>query len=359
MPPSAAAQRYLLGDDAAAAERLRVLDAVYGVSSRALLDRTLNECGWGLSAPTIQVAQASSLRTMMTPQAGSLRHSKGRGAEAPPTFRTGLRCADIGCGTGLVALAIAERVGKSGRVVGVDQAEFFLDEARRAAAERGLDNVEFVTGDACALATAEVWSPGFSRQTLSAASDGFAVSESFLRHRSAPAKAGTPNLSELPASFDLIYSRCLLSHLSDPLRALQAMTCLARPGGCVVVEDIDCGGVFAHPEATALMRHLDLYQKVMRLHGGDPLMGRKLPRLCRQAGLTDVHFEIVTPTEPAEAVKRLYPMTLACLKPAIVGAALATPAEVDALVAELQSLADDPNETMSSTPMVQVWARKP
>jgi hypothetical protein len=57
-------------------------------------------------------------------------------------------------------------------------------------------------------------------------------------------------------------------------------------------------------------------------------------------------------------VKRLYPMTLACLKPAIVEARLATPAEVDALVAELRALADDPNETMSSTPMVQVWARK-
>jgi SAM-dependent methyltransferase len=176
--------------------------------------------------------------------------------------------------------------------------------------------------------------------------------------RYAPATPGTPNLSELPASFDLVYSRCLLSHLSDPLGALRAIVGLARPGGCVVVEDIDCGGVFAHPDAPALMRHLDLYQKVMRLHGGDPLMGRKLPRLCRQAGLSDVHFEIVTPTEPAEAVKRLYPMTLACLKPAIVEARLATPAEVDALVAELRALADDPNETMSSTPMVQVWARK-
>ncbi|MCX7824565.1 MAG: methyltransferase domain-containing protein [Verrucomicrobiae bacterium] len=272
MPPSAVAPRYLLGQDAPAADRLRVLDAVYGATSRSLLNRAGLRPGW--------------------------------------------QCADIGCGTGLVTLAMAERVGNSGRVVGVDRAEFFLNEARRSAAERGLSNIEFVSGDAVA----------------------------------------PPLLTE---QFDWVYGRCVLSHLRDPLRALQAMTRLTRPGGCVVIEDIDCGGVFAHPDAPALMRHLDLYQKVMRLHGCDPLMGRKLPRLCRQTGLCDVHFEIVTPTEPVEAVKRLYPMTLACLKPAIVEAALATADEVDALAAELQRLADDPHETMSSTPMVQVRARKP
>jgi SAM-dependent methyltransferase len=255
---SAVTPRYLLGNDTAAAERLRVLDAVYGTGSRDLLMRVGLREAW--------------------------------------------RCADVGCGTGLVAITMTEHVGSDGRVLGVDQEEFFLDEARRAATERGLANVEFVLGNADAP----------------------------------PLVAG---------EFDLVYGRCLSSHLADPLRALGAMARLTRPGGCVVVEDIDCGGVFAHPEAPALMRHLDLYQRVMRLYGGDPLIGRKLPRLCRQAGLTDVHFEIVTPTEPQEAVKRLYPMTLACLKPAIVEAKLATPAEVNALVEALQALADDPNET--------------
>ncbi len=238
-----------------------------------------------------------------------------------------------------MALAMAERVGSSGSAVGVDRADFFVEEGRRVATERGLANVEFVCSDAYTLAPAGVWSPGFSRQTH------------------APAEAGTPNLLQPPASFDLVYARCVLSHLADPLRALRAMARLARPGGVVVVEDIDCGGVFAHPEAPALMRHLDLYQKVIRLHGGDPLMGRKLPRLCRQIGLGDVHFEIVTPTEPREPVKRLYPLTLACLKPAIVEAKLATVDEVDTLVLELHAFANDPTETMSSTPMVQVWAR--
>lgn len=272
MNPPVEQRRYLLGDDKAAADRLRVLDAVCGHTSRALLARAGLREGW--------------------------------------------RCADIGCGTGLVAMAMAERAGRSGRVAGVDRAELFVAEARRAAAERGLENVEFITGE-----------------------------------------AAEPPLTT--GDFDLVYTRCVLSHLADPLRALRGMMRLARPGGVVVVEDIDCGGVFAHPDAPALMRHLDLYQRIIRLHGGDPLMGRKLPRLCRKAGLTDVRFEIVTPAEPQEAVKRLYPMTLACLKPAIVEAKLATADELDALVAELHAFANDPTETMSSTPMVQVWSKKP
>ncbi len=326
MAPSAVAPRYLLGNDAAAAERLRVLDEVYGATSRELLERALAECGRGLSAPN-----ASSVD----------RHRVGRGAEAPPTFRSGLHCVDIGCGTGLVTLAMAERVGPAGCAVGVDQVQLFLDSARQQASKRGLPNVQFVCGNACELATAEVRSPGFSRHP-----------------RPEPAKAGTPNLPEQPASFDLVYARCLLSHLDEPLRALQAMAALARSGGCVVIEDIDCGGVFTHPEAPALMRHLDLYQRVMRLNDGDPLIGRKLPRLCRKAGLTDVRFKVVSPSQPREAVKRLYPLTLACLKPAIIEAGLATSREVDALVAELNAAADDPAATISSCPMVQVWARK-
>jgi ubiquinone/menaquinone biosynthesis C-methylase UbiE len=301
MATAVIAQRYLLGDDAAAADRLRVLDAVYGRSSRALLERMLDECGRGFSAPTFAAKSDAQ---------------SGRGAEAPPTFQTALHCADIGCGTGLMTLAMGERVGRGGNVAGVDRADFFVEEARRAAVERGLANAEFFTGDAA----------------------------------EPPLTAG---------KFHLVYARCVLSHLADPLRVLRAMTRLARPGGVVAVEDIDCGGVFAHPEAPALMRHLEFYQRVLRRHGGDPLMGRKLPRLCRKAGLTDVRFEIVTPAEPQEPVKRLYPLTLACLKPAVVEAKLASPDDVDAIVAELHALANDPTETMSSTPMVQVWSKKP
>ncbi|MCD2199665.1 class I SAM-dependent methyltransferase [Halobacterium sp. KA-4] len=50
---------------------------------------------------------------------------------------------DLGCGTGAIALGLAE---EAGRVVGRDISEGMMDEARRKADERGLDNVEFGQG---------------------------------------------------------------------------------------------------------------------------------------------------------------------------------------------------------------------
>ena len=52
---------------------------------------------------------------------------------------------DVGCGTGSVAMLAKERVGKSGRVVGIDPGPRQIDRARRRAARRGAA-VEFEVG---------------------------------------------------------------------------------------------------------------------------------------------------------------------------------------------------------------------
>lgn len=58
---------------------------------------------------------------------------------------------DIGCGTGTDVLLAAERVGPTGRVVGVDLTQRMVDRARTAAAQAGLDQVVFREGSATAL----------------------------------------------------------------------------------------------------------------------------------------------------------------------------------------------------------------
>jgi ubiquinone/menaquinone biosynthesis C-methylase UbiE len=55
---------------------------------------------------------------------------------------------DLCCGAGASALPAARAVGPSGRVVGLDLAEPMLALARQRAADRGLANVSFRTGDA-------------------------------------------------------------------------------------------------------------------------------------------------------------------------------------------------------------------
>ncbi|MCH9013018.1 MAG: class I SAM-dependent methyltransferase [Proteobacteria bacterium] len=60
----------------------------------------------------------------------------------------GERALDVGCGFGDTAIQLAQRVGPSGSVLGIDCCAAFLETARKDAAAAGVDNVRFVEGDA-------------------------------------------------------------------------------------------------------------------------------------------------------------------------------------------------------------------
>ncbi len=61
------------------------------------------------------------------------------------------RILDVCCGSGASAIPAAEVVGPQGSVLGVDLAENLLALARAKAAERGLTNIDFQSGDMLAL----------------------------------------------------------------------------------------------------------------------------------------------------------------------------------------------------------------
>jgi 2-polyprenyl-3-methyl-5-hydroxy-6-metoxy-1,4-benzoquinol methylase len=54
---------------------------------------------------------------------------------------------DVGCGTGASAIPAALHVGPEGKVIAADLADRLLEIARRKAAARGLENIEFRLGD--------------------------------------------------------------------------------------------------------------------------------------------------------------------------------------------------------------------
>jgi ubiquinone/menaquinone biosynthesis C-methylase UbiE len=79
-------------------------------------------------------------------QGGLSRHSAAVLPNLP--IREGMSVLDVGCGWGDMSLQVAEIVGPSGRVVGIDCVDAFLQEARKDAAEKGLTNAQFLRGDA-------------------------------------------------------------------------------------------------------------------------------------------------------------------------------------------------------------------
>ena len=69
-------------------------------------------------------------------QGGLSRHS----AAVIPNLaiKKGMSVLDVGCGWGDMSLQIAEMVGPTGRVVGIDCVDAFLDEGRKDAAAKAL-----------------------------------------------------------------------------------------------------------------------------------------------------------------------------------------------------------------------------
>ena len=75
---------------------------------------------------------------------------------------------------------------------------------------------------------------------------------------------------EEEGAYDLVYARFLLTHLPDPQAAVRQMLRAARPGGAVVLEDLDHSAVFSYPASAALEQFVALYNRVARLRDGTP-----------------------------------------------------------------------------------------
>jgi ubiquinone/menaquinone biosynthesis C-methylase UbiE len=152
----------------------------------------------------------------------------------------GQRVLDVGCGLGDDVLAIAERVGPSGSVVGVDVSEAMIDEARRRAPAGA--PVSFQVADARAL----------------------------------PFPDG---------AFDGVRSERLLMHVPEAARALAEMARVTRPGGRVSVFDFDWDTMMIDSP------HRDVTRAVARSFSDamkNGWIGRQLPRMFRESGIEDV-----------------------------------------------------------------------
>jgi ubiquinone/menaquinone biosynthesis C-methylase UbiE len=230
-------------------------------------------------------------------------------------IRPGMACLDVGCGGGDVTADLARLVGQEGLVVGTDLDETKLALARDEAAANGLVNVEYRRAD-------------IVDDTESAA-------------------------------HDLVYARFLLTHLPDPAGALAKLHGALRPGGVIVVEDIDYRGCFCEPDCQAFRRSVELYTEAAMRRGADPYIGPRLPQLLVDAGFEQIQMHVIQPAGMAGEVKRLIPITMASIGPAVLAEGLASEAELNEVIAELEALADDRYTVMSIPRVVQAWGRRP
>jgi len=227
----------------------------------------------------------------------------------------GMRCLDVGCGGGDVTFDLASLVGLTGLAVGVDIDAAKVDLARGDAEQVAVTNVEFRVADV------------------------------------------TEGLGE--DEYDVVYARFVLTHLRDPEAAVAEMSRVLRPGGRLVVEDIDFRGSFCDPEHDAFERYEEIYVGTARRAGGDPHIALRLPAMLVAAGFARVQPNVVQPAALDGEVKVLPALTLENIRATAVRHGVATDDEIDRLVDELYAVARDPGTFVGNPRMVQVIGEQP
>jgi SAM-dependent methyltransferase len=234
--------------------------------------------------------------------------------------REGWKAIECGCGPIGGLAVIAEMVGPSGAVVGVDFSEPAVQRARSIVEALRLDNVELVRGDI---------------------------------HDLDPAALGGP--------FDLAYTRLFLMHQKDLGRTLGRVADLLRPGGWVVAQEaLRRPPPRSHPHHEALGTYWGLLHELLERGVGVPHDAvDSLPRLARAAGLDVVAVNGSFATMEPDVGFDLHAETLAAARDRGVAAGVWTAEQVDTLVNDLRAAKVASYEWVSTPFYLDVALRKP
>ncbi len=200
------------------------------------------------------------------------------------------RVLDLGCGPGCTTAQLAERY-REAEIVGVDASRAFISDAR----SRVRAGMRFAVGD--------------------------------VRHLPLP---GAPA--------DVIYARLLLAHLREPATLVERWSTQLRPGGCLVLEEVE-----DIRTASAILReYLDVATAPLIARRTDMYAGRLLTSMSLPAGLTVERTRSAQLTPSVRDAARLFRLNLETVghDPAVLSRW--SPRALERLAAELEGLLDDP-----------------
>ena len=153
----------------------------------------------------------------------------------------GMRVLDVGSGAGDTALVVADLVGDSGQVLGIDRAPLAVAAAQNRIKSLAKQNISFRQGDLDTL--------------------------------------------ELADTFDAVVGRYLLVFNPNPAAILRTVARLVRPGGVIAFHEPDWNGSRSNPVAPMYERCSDWIVRTFKKVGTNPYMGQDLHSAFVRAGI--------------------------------------------------------------------------
>jgi SAM-dependent methyltransferase len=147
--------------------------------------------------------------------------------------------------------------------------------------------------------------------------------------------------------FDLVYSRFLLEHVGDPGTVLAEMRRVTGAGGRVAAMENDISTCRFDPPCPNADQVWAAFARLQRTLGGDALIGRRLHRLFREAGFTDIALSLQPEVHwwGSPGFAPWVQNTIGNVAPAraaLLAGGHCTGAELDQAIAELSALLPDP-----------------
>lgn len=160
--------------------------------------------------------------------------------------------------------------------------------------------------------------------------------------------------------FDLVHARLVLVHIPERERAFRSMISALKPGGWLVIEDADpalqplsCIDAYG-PEQELANRIRQGFRTLLSNRGADISFGRKLLRMFRGGGMTDIAAEAYFPIALPECIS-LEIATIEMIRGDLLSNGIATDDEIEQHLENVRTGVLD----LSQPPMISVRGRKP
>jgi hypothetical protein len=163
--------------------------------------------------------------------------------------------------------------------------------------------------------------------------------------------------------FDALVGRFILQYLPDPAAALNRLARFVRPGGIVVMHDMD----ISNPDVSFPLCRIwnDCYAllgELFRAHGIAPDFGRHLTRIFLDAGLPwpEVESSAMTGGKPGSAVFIWLGSAVQAVEPLLVRAGIEPPGSVaidDSLAATLEGAVLESRSMVLGNTHYGAWVR--